>query len=227
MNKLSRKNFESNLIDCLEHRLSGQGYFKEKLLGDIYLKREYENDVFWRLKISLCNKTFPYNFLDAVSVEHHELTLTLMSLLDSSLKNSWRCITGNHVRNYWQPANPVTIDSEDDMDLFVDRYLLALHVTEAEFLRLYSDVQEVIRRCLMFYTKWPKGMGPFDTALCLIAYGLKYNNNDYIQIGSDRIYEKRNWGHSDSVRYIPFFIRNKMIHEGKANGELLPYQGSS
>ncbi|EBC9384969.1 hypothetical protein C3C25_19265 [Salmonella enterica] len=113
------------------------------------------------------------------------------------------------------------------MDLFVDRYLLALHITEAEFLRLYSDVQEVIRRCLMFYTKWPKGMGPFDTALCLIAYGLKYNNNDYIQIGSDRIYEKRNWGHSDSVRYIPFFIRNKMIHEGKANGELLPYQGSS
>lgn len=175
-------------------------------------------DVSWQFHISLHEQRPPYAVLEGVGIIHEKLSEIINDLAKEKFPDQhWWCGTGTHLLIYWgEGGNGQRLNGIEDIDRFVQEYIDALNRAKLDFLLPYSNQEKLINDCCLFYTKWPKSMGPFDTALALIADGIQKSDRDKIQMGVDRIYQKRTWGHSDSVREIPFFIRQKVIDMGLA-----------
>ena len=142
---------------------------------------------------SICGGA-PYHFLDHLWVRYDDLTLVIHELLkDSKFEEEVKQLAinvGTHVSNYWQHPALRAVESLDDVDAFVEAFLTAFKEAERDFVNTYSDVSNAVHECTLFYTKWPREMGPFKSAFCLIAYGIQTGDTDKIEMGIKRIRAK-------------------------------------
>lgn len=213
----NRQKVELLVYEALTNILKEQGY----VYIDSGTRREIRyihNNVSWRFHIALHDPRPPYGVLEGVGVIHEDLSFVINNLLKERYPEKyWLCGPGTHLVNYWnKEGNGQRINGVSDIDRFVLEYIQALNKAKSEFLIPYSNQEKLINECSLFYTKWPKAMGPFDTALCLIAYGIKHDDRQKIQLGVDRIYQKREWGQTADVREIPLFVRQRVIDMGLA-----------
>lgn len=97
-----------------------------------------------------------------------------------------------------------------------DAFILAITQHKTEFFEPNSQPSTVAAQCDLFYTKWPRNMGPIHTAFMLIAYGIQSHSTGMIRKGIERIEDKLSFCSSHSEKEIALKVcsgaRAKLPH---------------
>ncbi len=208
MAKSKRKTIELEICRLLAARLAGAGYtYRADPEVNIFTRRDGQSS--WSFSFHLWGSG-PYHFIDSVWVSYDAHFAVLRDLLARTAEADDSAAFGgpsDHVSNYWAEQNSRTIASLSDVPEFTNDFLSALSRATEQFLVPHSDAKEVANRCTLFYTKWPRSMGPINTAFYLIAHGIQQSDRPAIQLGIDRIDQRIDFCRTDGERAFALMIR--------------------
>lgn len=209
MAKSKRKILEDAVCDLLATRLAAEGYdFHRDPEMSLFTKQA--GGATCKLAFHLWGSS-PYHFQDSVWIVHDDYAAILRDLIaDTPMRGADIAFGGpsDHVANHWAEPDPRTVSSVHGVAPFADAFLRALHRATETFLLPNADPAKVADDCTLFYTKWPRGMGPIKTAFHLIAHGLARGDRPTIQLGADRITHRIDFCRMPHERDVALAIRD-------------------
>lgn len=210
MAKSKRKTIELAICDALFEHLGPRGYsYKRDGASNRFYRRVGGVDCYVEFYLT---GTPTYYYFSTVWVIYDLLSVALRGLLaGTEYANATVFGPSGAPCQYWPAETPHAISDIEDVETFVENYMVAFLRLEDAFLLPYCDETKAARECLLFYTKWPGKMSAIPTAILLIAFGVKYREVEKVRLGIERIDAKFWQCRTDEEREYVTAIRERAV----------------